>query len=120
MAINKEIPAEAKSECTKKILPVKDALEVLSGRWKLPIIISLGFGDKRFKEISKDVQNITDKVLSKELKEMEANKLITRTVYDTFPPTVKYAITEHGRSLHEVLAALNKWGTSHRKKIIGK
>ncbi len=120
MAINKEITAEAKTECTKKILPVKDALEVLSGRWKLPIIISLGFGNKRFKEITKDVHNITDKVLSKELKELEVNKLITRTVYDTFPPTVEYSITEYGRSLHEVVEALNKWGTSHRKKIMGK
>ena len=120
MPVNKDMPPGPRSECTKRILPVKDALEVLSGRWKLPIIISLTFGEKRFTEISKDVQHITDKVLSKELKEMEANKLITRTVYDTFPPTVKYAITDHGRSLHEVLAALDKWGTSHRKKIIGK
>ena len=110
----------AKSECVQKIIPVKDALEVLSGRWKLPIIISVSFGNKRFKEISKEVHNITDKVLSKELKEMELNKLITRTVYDTFPPTVEYAITDHGRSLSEVIEALNKWGTSHRKKIIGK
>jgi DNA-binding HxlR family transcriptional regulator len=109
-----------KTECTRAILPVKDALEVLSGKWKLPIIISLTFGNKRFKEISKDVANITDKVLSKELKDMEANKLVTRTVYDTFPPTVEYAVTEHGKSLYEVIAALNKWGTSHRKKIHGK
>jgi len=120
MAINKKIAEGSKLECTQKILPAKDTLEVLSGRWKLPIIISLGFGNKRFKEISKEVHNITDKVLSKELKEMESNKLITRTVYDTFPPTVEYAITEHGTSLHEVIAALNKWGTSHMGKIIGK
>lgn len=99
--------------------PVKDALDVLSGRWKLPILISLGFGNKRFKEISKDVQGITDKVLSKELKDLEANKLIIRTVYDTFPPTVEYAATEHGMSLYEVIDALYKWGIMHREKIIG-
>ncbi len=120
MATNKKVTEDLKSECIKAILPVKDALEVLNGRWKLPIIISLGYGNKRFKEISKEVHGITDKVLSKELKEMEANKLVTRTVYDSFPPTVEYAITEHGRSLEEVIIALKKWGTGHRKKILGK
>ena len=107
------------TECAKAMLPVKDALEVLSGRWKLPIIVSMIFGKKRFKEISKEVNGITDKVLSKELKDLEMNKLITRTVYDSFPPMVEYEITEHGKSLQEVILALNKWGTTHRKKIIG-
>jgi DNA-binding HxlR family transcriptional regulator len=111
---------EKRVECINAILPVKDALDVLSGRWKLPILISLSFDNKRFKEISKDVQGITDKVLSKELKDLEANQLITRTVYDTFPPTVEYAATEHGHSLFEVIAALRKWGMEHRSKIIGK
>lgn len=107
-------------ECVKFILPVKDALEVLSGRWKLPIIISLKFGNKRFKEISKEMDGITDKVLSKELKELEANQLITRTVYDSFPPKVEYAITSHGLSLDTVILSLRSWGVTHRKKIIGK
>ncbi len=107
-------------DCVKFILSVKDALEVLDGRWKLPIIISLKFGPKRFKEISKEIGGITDKMLSKELKDLEVNKLITRTVYDTFPPTVEYAITAHGSSLDPVLLSLRDWGTTHRKKIIGK
>lgn len=111
---------EKKQECVKAILPVKDALEVLNGRWKIPIIISLKFGNKRFKEISRDVQGITDKMLSKELKALEVNQLINREVYDTFPPTVEYSLTDHGFSLHEVITALGKWGASHRIKIIGK
>jgi len=108
------------NECEKCILSVKDALEVLNGRWKLPILVSLRFSNKRFKEISKDINGITDKMLSKELKELEMNQLITRTVYDTFPPTVEYAITEHGNSLDPVIASLKHWGAHHRKKIIGK
>lgn len=119
MATNK-LNEEKKQECIKAILPVKDALDVLNGRWKLPIIISLKFGNKRFMEISRDIQGITDKVLSKELKALEVNKLIRRAVYDTFPPTVEYSLTEHGFSLHEVIAALGKWGIKHREKIIGK
>ena len=110
---------EKRVECLNAILPVKDALDVLSGRWKLPILIALSFGNKRFKEISKDVQGITDKVLSKELKDLETNQLITRTVYDTFPPTVEYAATEHGQSLFNVIAALREGVMKHRDKIIG-
>jgi DNA-binding HxlR family transcriptional regulator len=107
-------------DCAKFILPVKDAVEILSGRWKLLIIISLKFGNKRFKEISKGINGITDKMLSKELKELEVNQLVTRTVYGTFPPTVEYAITEHGLSLDTVILSLRDWGVAHRKKIIGK
>jgi len=107
-------------ECRSMILPVRDALEVLNGRWKLPILISLSFGPKRFKQISKEVNGITDKVLSKELKDLEMNQLIKRTVYDSFPPTVEYTVTAHGRSLEKVIAELRNWGKSHRKKIIGK
>ncbi|MGE5106367.1 MAG: winged helix-turn-helix transcriptional regulator [Sphingobacteriales bacterium] len=102
------------------MLSVKDALDVLNGRWKLPILVSLKFGNKRFKEISKEINGITDKMLSKELKELEVNQLITRTVYDSFPPTVEYAITKHGLSLDTVILSLRDWGNEHRKKIIGK
>ena len=106
--------------CQDTIRPVRDALEVLNGKWKLAIIGSLSFGTKRFKQISKEVNGITDKVLSKELKDLETNQLVKREVYDTFPPTVEYAITPHGRSLENVIKELRNWGLSHRKKIIGK
>tara|TARA_R110002049_G_scaffold214533_3_gene385991 strand:- start:8840 stop:9199 length:360 start_codon:yes stop_codon:yes gene_type:complete len=109
---------EEHKECAKMILPIRDALEILNGRWKLPIIMSLTFGNKRFKQISKEVQGITDRMLSKELKDLEINKLITRTVFDSFPPTVEYAITPHGKSLNKLLGELRDWGTMHRKKII--
>lgn len=120
MTIQKSKKRAVDCDCDKFILQVSDALEILNGKWKLPIMISLLFGKKRFKEISKEINGITDKMLSKELKELEMNKLITRTVYDTFPPTVEYAITEHGRSLNKVLVPLRNWGIDHRKKIMGK
>ncbi|HVD98993.1 MAG TPA: helix-turn-helix domain-containing protein [Cytophagaceae bacterium] len=106
--------------CKQRLLPVQDALEVLSGKWKLPIIISLQFGNKRFKQIANEIPGLTDKSLSKELKELEANQLVKRSVYDTFPPTVEYSITEHAKSLNKVIEALYLWGAEHRKKIIGK
>jgi DNA-binding HxlR family transcriptional regulator len=65
------------------------------------------------------VNGITDKILSKELKSLEINKLIKREVYDTFPPTVEYTITAHGMSLEKVMDELHYWGLAHRKKIMG-
>lgn len=102
------------------IRAIKDAMETLNGNWKLPILFSLSGGAKRFKEIAREVEGISDKMLSKELKDLEANHLVCRTVYDTFPPTVEYAVTEHAASLYEVMKALRDWGQNHRKKIIGK
>lgn len=104
----------------KLLVPVRDALEVVNGRWKLPIIISLSLGAKRFNELSRDIPGMTDKMLSKELKNLELNRLVSRTIHNTFPPTVEYAITEHGASLHKVIAFLGEWGTTHRYVILGK
>ena len=115
-----KINQEHLAECISAILPIKDTLDVLNGRWKIPIIVSLRFGNKRFKEISRDVQGITDKVLSKELKALEVNQLVIRSVYDTFPPTVEYSLTEHALSLENVIKALRECGMIHREKIIGK
>ena len=103
----------------KLLIPVRDALEVVYGRWKLPIIISLSLGAKRFSELSKDIQGMTDKMLSKELKALELNRIISRTIHNTFPPTVEYAITEHGASLHKLIASLGEWGMVHRRTILG-
>jgi len=107
-------------DCSICIMQVKDSLDVLNGRWKLPILVSLKYSHKRFKQISRDLNGITDKMLSKELKALEMNQLIKRTVYDSFSPIVNYSLTEHGHSLDSVILALKEWGGSHRKKIIGK
>jgi DNA-binding HxlR family transcriptional regulator len=106
--------------CPKNMLSIRDALEALEGKWKLLILFSLVTGPKRFTQIAKEVNGITDKTLSKELKRLEVNKLLKRTVHDTFPPTVEYAITEHGKSLEQVMEALHFWGLMHRREIIGK
>jgi DNA-binding HxlR family transcriptional regulator len=107
------------TSCMSMIRPVTDALDALNGKWKLPIIISVSLGPKRFTQISHDIPGITDRMLSKELKELEMNQLITRTVYDAFPPVVEYSITSHGKSLEKVIGELVNWGQLHRKKILG-
>jgi DNA-binding HxlR family transcriptional regulator len=102
------------------MLPIRDALNVLEGRWKIPIVASLFFKSKRFKEISRDLDGVSDKVLSNELKDLESNKIISRKVFDYFPPRVEYSITEHGKSLGILVEEVYKWGQYHRKIVIRK
>ncbi|MFN8310048.1 MAG: helix-turn-helix domain-containing protein [Chitinophagales bacterium] len=112
--------ASGHKTCGAQMIAVKDALEILQGKWKLPIILSVSFGTRRFREIAREIPGITDKMLSKELRELEMNLLVKRSVFDTFPPTVEYEITEHGKSLQPVIMELGKWGQLHRKKILSK
>lgn len=106
-------------DCSKKILAVRDALEIFSGKWKIPIIGTLiQFKKAGFKELQRMVVGITPRMLSKELKELEMNKLITRTVLDTRPVTVVYEITEYGETCQDIIISLYNWGEKHRKKII--
>lgn len=115
--INKDNENTLKGDCGEWIMPVKDALDALHGRWKIPIIISVSFGSKRFNEIAREVPGITDKTLSKELKDLEVNQLVSRTVINSFPTRVEYAITDHGRSLKNVMTELRSWGIHHRAEI---
>ena len=109
-----------KEECTEFIRPVRDVLDIINGKWKLPILIALTFGNKRFKELERDISGITPKMLSKELRDLEMNELVKRTVYDTIPVTVEYSLTDYGKSLDDVIAALRDWGKKHRKKLFKK
>lgn len=99
---------------------VRDALDVLNGKWKLRILMSLYNGSMRFRQIAKHVDGITDRMLSKELKELEVNRLVIRDVSPTFPPTVEYSLSKHGTSLEKVITELSVWGIAHRKEIIGR
>ncbi|MDZ4758765.1 MAG: helix-turn-helix domain-containing protein [Bacteroidota bacterium] len=120
MAQAQQKPVKTHGECTKAILPVRDALDILSGKWKLPIIIALSFGNKRFSQMSKEIPGITDKMLSKELRDLEINQLVKRTVYDAMPVVVEYSMTPYGKSLEKLIDELRNWGLLHRKRVMGK
>ncbi|MBS4040881.1 transcriptional regulator [Algoriphagus lacus] len=109
-----------KEECVEYIRPVRDVLDIINGKWKLPILIALSFGNKRFKELERDVEGITPKMLSKELRDLEVNQLIIRTVYDTIPVTVEYSLSDYGKTLDDVITALREWGKKHRSKLFVK
>ena len=106
--------------CQYELKAARDALEVIQGKWRIPILISLIYGNKRFGEIHRDIGDISPKMLSQELKALEENKLITRTLYDSMPVTVEYALTPLGKSMKKLLVELRLWGKHFRSEIIGK
>ena len=103
--------------CNRALAAVRDSLYVIGGKWKLPIIITLMEGPQRFRELQRSLEGITPKVLSKELKELELNEFVTRTVYPTTPVTVEYRITEYSQTLRPLLGALREWGEQHRTRL---
>jgi DNA-binding HxlR family transcriptional regulator len=110
-----------KSPCKENKLALRDAVELLSGKWKILIIQSLWhYGTMRFKDLQEAVVGISPKVLSKELHELEENLLLTRTVNNTKPVTVSYALTKHAEETQVVIHSLLNFGLKHRKRIKGK
>ncbi|MBO9728611.1 MAG: helix-turn-helix transcriptional regulator [Chitinophaga sp.] len=100
-------------------LALQDALDLLRGKWKILILRSLYLnGTIRFKDLLETSKGITPKVLSNELKQLEENLLITRTVNNTKPVTVSYALTNHATEMLPVINALIEFGLKHRKKIM--
>src|SRR4051812_19516231 len=117
---NKRQLARLKRCSATFVLAVNEAVNVINGKWKLPIIGSLLFGKKRFKELEREIPRITARMLSKELKDLEANGMVSRTVYDSTPVMVEYELTRSGESFSDVLNAMIEWGLEHRKIAIGK
>jgi DNA-binding HxlR family transcriptional regulator len=113
---------ETHGECPKELLPIKDALDVLRGKWKIQIIGALMHysGPLRFMDLLRLVDGIAAKMLSKELQDLEINLLVKRTVQNTKPITVEYELTPHGKTLEKIIREIGLWGKSHRKKIVGK
>lgn len=104
--------------CSEKIRAIHDTMDVLSGKWKVSIIACLCFQPMRYSEILREVEGISGKMLSRELKDLEMNNLIHRKVLDTKPVSVSYEISDYGRSLKELTNVIADWGINHRKEMI--
>jgi DNA-binding HxlR family transcriptional regulator len=102
----------------EEVQALQDTIYVIGGKWKLPIINSLCNGNKRFRDIERSIPGITTRMLSRELKEMEANKLVKRTVTPDRPVMVEYTVTSYCRSFGDIILEMIKWGKQHRKKIM--
>ena len=97
--------------------PVELTLLLISNQWKILIIRDLLEGTKRFSELKKSINNISQKVLTSNLREMEENDLLTRKVYPEVPPRVEYTLTDIGYSLKTLLDDMDKWGTWYRSEV---
>ncbi len=101
---------ENKISISEKTCTLKEVLDIIGGKWAMPIIYHLSKGKMRFKELERNVEGINTRMLVKELKNMEANGIITREVFATVPPTVEYTLTNKGEKLLPSIVSLHKWG----------
>lgn len=106
--------------CLDTVKPVRDALDVINGKWKLPIIISVTVGNERFTDIQESIPGITPKVLAKELKDLEQHQLIKRTIIEDYPVKILYKPEPYADTLTPIIYALKDWGLNHRQKIFEK
>lgn len=104
--MKKELPA----------CPVEITMGLIGDKWKVLIIRDLLTGTKRFGELKKSLNGITQKVLTNNLRQMEASGLVNRKVYAEVPPRVEYSLTETGWSLKPILDSMVVWGNSYREK----
>ena len=107
-------------ECSQTILAIHDVMDILNGKWKVSIIACLCYKKMRYSELLREVKGISGRMLSRDLKELEMNQLITRTVLNTQPVTIEYEITEYGATLKKLTTTIAEWGLIHRNRIIGK
>ncbi|MCX2575104.1 winged helix-turn-helix transcriptional regulator [Pedobacter sandarakinus] len=106
-------------QCATSLKHVFDAMYVLNGKWKLPLVLCLMHGPKRFNQIQKEMMGISPKVLASELKDLEINFLIERKVYSSTPVNIRYEATAYSHTLKTILGELSEWGKMHREHVRG-
>ena len=107
----------AKSIAITEQCPMEIGLNILGGKWKLKILWHISKGAVRFNELQRRLGKITTKTLTQQLRELEDQKIIQRTVYPDNPPKVEYALTELGESIYPVLKSLCDWGTNYQSAV---
>ena len=98
--------------------PVTATVSVIGGKWK-PIILWILFQDtRRFGKLKRMIPKITQKMLTKQLRELESDGIVHREVYPVVPPKVEYSLTEEGRTLAPILQAMAEWGNNYMKELV--
>ena len=108
-------------QATKQLpaCPVETTLMLIGDKWKVLILRDLMPGTRRFGELKKSIGSVSQKVLTAQLRDMEANGLVHREVYAEVPPRVEYSLTEVGRSLKPILDAMSAWGQGYKAQTSG-
>ena len=97
---------------------IEVTLELIGGKWKGVVLFHLLSGKKRFNELRKLIPSVSQRMLTRQLRELEKYQLITRTVFPVVPPKVEYELTEHGKSLQEILLQLRDWGQHPGRELL--
>ncbi|RAV11508.1 winged helix-turn-helix transcriptional regulator [Paenibacillus contaminans] len=95
--------------------PIETVIQVVGGKWKPLILWHLLDSTKRFSELEKLIPEVTQKMLTQHLRELENDRLVTRTIYPSVPPKVEYALSDYGKTLIPVLEVMCKWGENHNE-----
>ncbi|MGG4343582.1 winged helix-turn-helix transcriptional regulator [Paenibacillus lautus] len=96
--------------------PIETVMHVIGGKWKPLILWHLMESTKRFSDLEKDIPEVTQKMLTQHLRELESDGLVVRTIHPSVPPKVEYTLSEYGITLLPVLEAMCNWGTIHNQK----
>jgi len=104
-------------ECIYNLFPLRDAIEVLGPKWRIQILVVIKYGNESFTSIEKALGTISPRILSKELKILEENGLISREMSDTYPITIRYKWTSHTESIVSIIDSLKAWGQVHRDHL---
>jgi DNA-binding HxlR family transcriptional regulator len=99
------------SEC-----PIRTTLDVIGGKWKPLVLFELKDGPQRFSALRRAIPDVTQKMLTDRLKELERDGIVRREVYAVVPPRVEYSLTPYGEGLKPILAAMAEWGAGHRSR----
>lgn len=113
---NEPRPRDA-GECREVLVPVSDVLGQVAGKWTILIVGALSAGPRRFSDLKREIDGISQKMLTATLRDLEKDGFVTRTVTPTIPPRVDYELTEMGRELREPLRLIGNWALANRHRI---
>jgi DNA-binding HxlR family transcriptional regulator len=105
-------------ECSRAMIPVHEVLSQISSKWTILVIRILSGGPKRFSEIKREIDGISQKMLTSTLRDLERDGFVTRTVTPTIPPRVDYELTDMGRELQEPLHVIGSWAHDNRERVL--
>jgi DNA-binding HxlR family transcriptional regulator len=109
---------QTKAECPKFDCPIMSAISMISDKWKVLIIYKLCGGTMRFNQLMRSLQGVSQRVLTHQLRQLEADGLVARKIYPEVPPRVEYSLTHLGKTLLPVLGQLEAWAQEHCEELL--
>jgi DNA-binding HxlR family transcriptional regulator len=116
-AVSSSQPPETFEACQREMTPVSDVLQQIGGKWTVYIIGQLSHGPRRFSELKRTIEGVSQKVLTATLRDLEKDGFVTRSVTPSIPPRVDYELTAMGRELREPLRAIGEWAHANRERV---